>query len=149
LKAGADGSARNLLGFTALFAAIRVDNDRIVRLFAQHLRNVNKSTCCRAFFYLFIYKHVFPAEHNSVINNESPLYYACEQGSEKCVRALVDLRVDVNAITTNGRTPLHAACAKGNAAIVNLLIRAGAVANVLSIDSMFPLFIFPSHLFFF
>jgi len=57
--------------------------------------------------------------------------------------------VDVNAITTNGRTPLHAACAKGNAAIVNLLIRAGAVANVLSIDSMFPLFIFPSHLFFF
>ena len=56
------------------------------------------------------------------------LHYAATQGSEACVRMLIDARADVNAKEKDEGTALHHAAEQGNGACVQVLI--GVLLNL-------------------
>jgi ankyrin repeat protein len=52
----------------------------------------------------------------------TPLHNACEKGSEKIVRLLLEERAELNARLLNGMTPLHVAAQAGHLEIVKILL---------------------------
>lgn len=44
----------------------------------------------------------------------TPLHLAAAMGHENCIRILVELKANINALDTKGRTPLHCATEEGH-----------------------------------
>ena len=51
---------------------------------------------------------------------------------------LIDLKVDLNELDTDGHTPLHWAVFRGDIDLVKLLLEAGANPNIFSADGVTP-----------
>mmetsp|Transcript_18211 Transcript_18211/g.22133 ORF Transcript_18211/g.22133 Transcript_18211/m.22133 type:complete len:498 (+) Transcript_18211:162-1655(+) len=75
----------------------------------------------------------------------TPLCYAAQSGSSKCVRLLLEKNVDVKHKAKGGITPLHIAASSGSEASVRLLLKAGANANTLSDTGAVPLSVACAH----
>ncbi|XP_067934470.1 inactive serine/threonine-protein kinase TEX14-like [Watersipora subatra] len=56
---------------------------------------------------------------------QTPLFFACAEGNEDCVKFLLEKGANANETTAKGRTPLHAACFNGSIKSVSALIERG------------------------
>ncbi len=51
-----------------------------------------------------------------------PLHMSAEKGHDKCVRAMLDSGVDVDAVNSTGRTALHLAAKNGHVDVMKTLL---------------------------
>jgi ankyrin repeat protein len=75
----------------------------------------------------------------SAAASSTPLIDAVRGGSLEQVRALIEQRVDVNAVLSDGTTALHWAAHSNRDEVAHLLIAAGANANVVNRYGVTPL----------
>ncbi|MBT5478162.1 MAG: ankyrin repeat domain-containing protein, partial [Verrucomicrobia bacterium] len=65
-------------------------------------------------------------------NGMTALHQAALQDDLKCVRMLLEGKVNPSVVTDYGITPLWLACQNGNASMVKTLLKAGAVVDQIS-----------------
>ena len=70
----------------------------------------------------------------------APLMYACRQGVEACVLAILEAGADLDKVSMRG-TALHAAANRGHEACVRMLIMEGANVDLTSWEGDSPLFL--------
>jgi len=66
------------------------------------------------------------------------LHKAAQFGSINCLRQLIELGANLNAVTFARETPLHYACHHGRASCAEALCRAGANCDALDEDGLTP-----------
>ena len=103
---GADVNQQNSYGYSALFAAARSGDAKIVKLLLDAGANVNARS---------------PAG--------SALARAAQQGHAEIVRLLLQAGADVEAKDGSGWTPLFSAAMNANSETVEILLKAGANIN--------------------
>ena len=62
----------------------------------------------------------------------TPLIWACQNGDEACVRALIDANAAVDAANNRGDTALILACNNGHEACARMLIDANAAVDAVN-----------------
>jgi cytohesin len=115
LASGADVNATNVVGWSALHAA--VDNIEVTKVLLAQKADVNARTTL----------------------GWTPLHYASQDGDEKVVRALVAGKADIDAKNLDGQTPLVVAVAWGKSAVVKTLLEAGANVEIKDNNCRTPL----------
>ena len=71
-------------------------------------------------------------------HNLTPLHYACFDNNYECVRLLIDLGSNVNAVDINGKSILAYALNSNNLKIIELLIINGADPNIKDNEGKIP-----------
>lgn len=67
---------------------------------------------------------------NMIFHTVTPLYVACKLGHMNIVKALIEHRADINAVSVDLRhSPLHVAVSKGKSEVVKYLLSQGALPN--------------------
>ncbi|XP_071099325.1 ankyrin repeat and KH domain-containing protein 1-like [Haliotis cracherodii] len=112
-----DVNAVNMDGDSALLAACRGGNVRIVNLLLKHGAKVDACD----------------------INKNTPLHLACERGFTNVVRMLMSHHADPNALNAKEETPLLLASRTGYVRIAQDLLENGAQTNVADADNYTPL----------
>lgn len=74
------------------------------------------------------------------ITDVTPLHYACRVGKCEAVKALIDMKANLSAVTSDTkRMPLHAAAENGTPQVVEILLAAGAPLDALDVRQRTPL----------
>lgn len=103
---------------TCLFAAIKQENEELVRLLLEHGANPNQSH----------YK-----------THLQPIHFAAEMGNSKILELLITYKVDVNARYTTDITPLGVAAIHDRVENAEILIQYGADINYQGRSGFTPL----------
>jgi ankyrin repeat protein len=72
--------------------------------------------------------------------SRTALHFAAWFGHFECVKLCLEMRANVNALSSIGHTPLYCASTKGHANIARLLLDAGANVHIADIDGLTPLY---------
>lgn len=105
LKDGADASARNPFGHSALDFAAAHGHAEVIRLLVEHCADVNATRRRGA---------------------RTALHAAAVHGQIEAIKALLELHAEPNAQDSAGATPLHDAAIAGKPEAIKLLLDAGA-----------------------
>ena len=119
LSRGADATAEDSKGYSALFSAARQNHGDIVSLLLAEADPL----------------------HSILTTGWSPLHVAAGRGSTESLEILLaDGRLPVNGRTDDGETPLYWAANKGSIGAVEALLRHGAFASIRTDEDMSPLY---------
>merc|ERR1740130_1255318 len=74
------------------------------------------------------------------VTDVTPLHYAARVGKAESATALLEMKADVTAVTSDaGRMPLHAAAENGSVAVIQILLAAGAPLDAKDVRERTPL----------
>ena len=74
------------------------------------------------------------ADTHSQRDDSAPIHLATANGHLEVIKILLEHRVNIDSVDTDGTTPLHLASSSGNAEIVRLLLEEGANTSVVDKD---------------
>lgn len=64
--------------------------------------------------------------YSNLIFDYYPLHEACNRGYESIVKIFIEMKCDINRVTSDRHSPLHIACMRGHIECARLLLDAGA-----------------------
>lgn len=138
LDAGADVDASDDWGVTPLWYAARRGHEDAAKLLIARGADVNQTTKSsgppllgaieRKNAILVKLLLASGANPNAALETKSALYLAAKSGCFECVKALVDLGADVNALNKDRETPIHIARLIGLRETADYLATHGAVS---------------------
>jgi len=74
------------------------------------------------------------------VTDVTPLHYAARVGKAEAATALIEMKADVTAVTSDaGRMPLHAAAENGSVEVIKILVAAGAPLDAKDVRERTPL----------
>jgi ankyrin repeat protein len=137
LAAGADLSVKNRFDFNALTIAVAANNQDLAALLLDHGANVETETSTltplmfaasggNVDMIRFLVKRGAKVNHGVKEGKQTALLSAIYGAKPEAVKALVELKADVNAKTKDGDTPLKVAMKGDQDDIVKILQAAGA-----------------------
>ncbi len=77
--------------------------------------------------------------YSTLIYDYYPLHEACNRGFNDIVKIFIDMKCDINRVTSDNHSPLHIACMRGNIECARLLLDSGANKNVRNNNGRNPL----------
>lgn len=64
--------------------------------------------------------------YNNLVFDYYPLHEACNRGYVDIVKIFIEIKCDIDRVTSDHHSPLHIACMRGNIECARLLLEAGA-----------------------
>lgn len=141
IQNGANVNMKSKNGELPLIAACQQDNDILIQILLDQGADINEA--------LFSAVH---SDYEKVVNlllckggclrdgEKSLLTFACEQGSIKSIKILLEKGADINDVDNHKHIPICFACLKGFDQIVELLIKRGSKLNCHCKDGRTPLY---------
>src|SRR5262249_26207869 len=137
LKAGADVSIKNHYNFNALNIVVAANDEQLAALLLDHGANVEAETSTltplmfaasagNVDMIRFLVKRGAKVNHGVKEGAQTALLSAIYSAKPEAVKALIELKADVNAKTKDGGTPLKAAGKGDQDDIIQILKPAGA-----------------------
>lgn len=77
--------------------------------------------------------------YSNLVFDNYPLHEACNKGYSDIVRIFIDMKCDIDRLTSDRHSPLHIACMRGNIECARLLLEAGANREVRNTKEQSPL----------
>jgi len=77
--------------------------------------------------------------YSNLVFDYYPLHEACNKGSDDIVKIFIEMKCDINCLTSDRHSPLHIACMRGNIECARLLLEAGANRDVRNVSGQTPL----------
>lgn len=77
--------------------------------------------------------------YSNLVFDYYPLHEACNKGFDDIVKLFIEMKCDINRVTSDHHSPLHIACMRGNIECARLLLDAGADHEVRNRNGQSPL----------